>query len=352
MPELTNPPLISVLIATYNRAQSLCRAIESVLMQPGDDFEVVIGDDASPDNTAEAVKPYLSDPRVRYYRNPANLGMRDNYLKIFHEARGDYIFILTDDDWMLEGALARVAAIVKTHPDVGYILSDLPTVDDRTGQVVSVYRAYATDRMVEPSVRGMADVAGHAWVLSRQVLKRELVDYPTWEMYKQNIFFPIIFSGRVLLKAPYYYIADQLVMHTWFNEVFWHRFGRDQLEIDFNLAADRHRAMREILHDYPKTAEVRAVIDKWDDETLKLYLDAEQAGFYDLVRGIGLRPALVKLRSGFRLTPRGDLALGLFFVLLPLRRGRVAAKNLLRKYAPGLFARLRQFKRQTSGQID
>lgn len=352
MSESTVRPLISVLIATYNRAQSLCRAIESVLDHPGDYFELVIGDDGSPDNTAEAVRPYLTDPRVRYYRNAVNLGMRDNYLKIFREAQGDYIFILTDDDWMVKGGLERIAQVIREHPQVGYILSHLPTVDERTGKVVGIHRAFVTDRLVEPSLQNMANIAGHAWVLSRQVLRRDLIDWETWEKFKENIFFPIIFSGRVLLKAPYYYLADSIVMHTWFNKVFWHAFGKDQLEIDFNLSADRYRAMREILHDYEMTPEVRSVIERWELVNFNAYINAEQSGFYDLVRGMGFRSAMAKLRTGFNLTSREYVTLGAFLIQSPPRRAWVGAKSLVQRLAPTQFEKLKELKNRSMGRIE
>src|SRR5512140_2644512 len=94
-------PLLSVVIATYNRAERVRRAIQSVLDDPADFFEVIVGDDGSTDHTPEAIQPFLKDHRLRHYRNPTNLGMRENYLKICGEARGDYIFILTDDDWLV-----------------------------------------------------------------------------------------------------------------------------------------------------------------------------------------------------------------------------------------------------------
>lgn len=349
--ESTPTPLISVLIATYNRSRSLCRSIDSVLSQPGDYFEVVIGNDASPDNTHEAVQPYLADPRVRYYRNEVNLGMQKNYLKILRAARGEFILILTDDDWMIKGGLDRIVHVIRTYPQAGFILSDLPTVDDRTGKVVSIHRAYETDRLVYPSARTMAEIVGHAWVLSRQVLKRELVDWETWEIYKENIFFPMILSGRILLKAPYYYIADQVVMHTWFNEVFWHKFGRDQVEIDFNLAADRHKVISTILHDYERTPDIRQVINRWEIQTLKLYLGAEQHGFYELIRSVGLIQAMARLRSGFHLTLRGYVTVGIFFIQLPVHRLWFSLKSLLRRFAPGLLSRLRPLNSRIKGQI-
>ncbi|HAJ36085.1 MAG TPA: hypothetical protein DCL15_10365 [Chloroflexi bacterium] len=334
----------SVLIATYNRAESLCHAVQSVLSQPGDYFEVIVGDDASPDHTQDAIKPFLADSRVRYYRNEFNLGMCDNYLKIFGEARGDYIFVLTDDDWLLDGGLERIRGIIQQHPQVGYILSDLPTVDARTGKVVSLDRVFSTDRLLEPGLKTLEDLAGAAWVLSRQVIRRDLVDWQTWRKFKDNIFFPIIYSGRAMLKDASYYLADAVVMHTWFNKVFWHKFGKDDLDINFNLARDRHLAMSAILYDYSGSPEAERLIRRWELRTLKLYLNSESYGFYDLVRYYGLRAALAKVQKDFRISPGGYLAIAQFFLLLPLHRAWVNAKSLGRRHAPNRFEQLKALK--------
>ena len=101
-------PLISVIVATYRRAEDLDRCLRSVLAEPGDYFEVVVGDDGSPDHTPEVVALHRHDPRMRDYRNASNLGMQENYRKIARFASGEYLFILTDDDYLLPGSLAKV----------------------------------------------------------------------------------------------------------------------------------------------------------------------------------------------------------------------------------------------------
>lgn len=336
-------PLLSVVIATYNRAESLRRAIQSVLDEPGDFFEVLVGDDGSPDHTPDVIQTF-HDSRLRHYRNATNLGMRDHYLKIVREARGEYIFILTDDDWLLPGALQRVAEIIRTYPEVGYILSHLPTVDERNHRVVGMHRTYPDSRLLPPTVEAMAGTVGSAWVLSRQVLKRDLIDWATWEAHKSNIYFPIIVAGRQMLRAPTYYLAEPLVMHTWFNKVFWHQFGKNQLEIEFNLVADHCRCMRIILHDYEKSAQVQKIIQKWERDSLKGYLFAEQMGFYDALRGWGIRPALAKLSQGFNLDGYGRFLLVLFFLVLPFRLVWMGLKLVVRRIAPGLFYALKALK--------
>lgn len=290
-------PLISVIIATYKRANDLDRAIQSVRDEPGDYFEIVVGDDGSPDHTPQIVAKHTGDPRLRTYRNDVNLGMQANYLKIARFAQGRYLFILTDDDYLLPGALAKVNRIIEDHPEVDYILSDLPSLDERTNQILDVHRTYSIDTVIPAGLAAVEKTASSAWVLSRQVLKREAIDWATWEKFHRNIFFPIIFAGRAMLHGPSYYLADRLVIHTFFNQVHWHKFGRNELDIEFNLAADRFACMRAILHDQPPSPEVTRLINAWEMNSFKSYLYLEWRGYYDLVQAVGRSAADDKLRA-------------------------------------------------------
>ncbi len=340
-------PWLSILIATFNRANDLDRCVSSVLAEPEDFFEVIIGDDASPDHTPQIVAKYQQDSRVRCYRNQVNLGMQENYWKIVHLARGEYIFILTDDDYLLPGAFERVARVIRAHPEVGYILSHLPSMDERTRQVVDLHRTFSDDILVQPSIAAMTRLVRSAWVLSRQVLKRELIDWETWEHFKRNIFFPIIWTGRLLLRAPMYYIADTLVMHTFFNKVYWNAFGPNELEIEFNLAADRYQCMRAILHDYSRTPEVNHAISVWQTNSLKSYLYAPHSGFYDLLKTRGIRYGARKLLDSCELDrpQRGELLL--FPFKIPFVRALVNAKQLVRRFAPSIVTKVRSFQSRT-----
>src|SRR5262249_28410065 len=152
--------------------------------------------------------------------------------------------------------LGKVAAVLRAHSEVGYVLSDLPTVDSRTGDVVDLHRTYPAGGRIEPGLPNLARLVRSAWVLSRQVLRREWIDWKTWDLFEDNIFFPMIVAGRLLLEHPCYYIAERLVMHSWFNRIYWSSFGRDELDIEFNLARDSARCMAAVLHDRPRSPEV------------------------------------------------------------------------------------------------
>ena len=295
-------PLLSVVIPTYKRAKDLDRAIGSVLSERGDYFEVVVGDDGSPDDTPQVVAAHSHDRRFRAYRNDTNLGMQENVLKVVREARGDYVFILTDDDLMQPGALTKVARATRSHPEAAYLLSPLATVDERTGAVADVHRTFAVDTVTAPGIETISRVAGSAWVLSRQVLKRDCIDWDTWERFRANIFFPIIVAGRLLLQYPACYLADFLVKHTWFNAVHWGAFGPNELAIELRLAADRTRCMAAILHDQAALPAVRAATERWESASFRSYLYLPVRGYHDLIHGVGEREARRALEEAFLMT--------------------------------------------------
>lgn len=123
----TSGPLVSVLITTYNRSRLLRRAINSVLMQDFRDFEIVIIDDCSPDDTTDVVASY-EDPRIRYLRNETNVGSQvgDRAILrrfVYELMRGKYWVYLCDDDyWLFPDLLRRQVEAFETHDDVVMVM--------------------------------------------------------------------------------------------------------------------------------------------------------------------------------------------------------------------------------------
>lgn len=117
---MTPKPLISVVIATYNRAKYIKRAIESVLNQTYKNIEVIIIDGGSTDNTMKVIEHYLSNQRVRYLykkdKSPAE--GRNNGIEI---SKGKYIAILDSDDfWRDNKKLEKQIEFLENNPN--YIL--------------------------------------------------------------------------------------------------------------------------------------------------------------------------------------------------------------------------------------
>jgi glycosyltransferase involved in cell wall biosynthesis len=94
-------PLVSIAIPTYNRAAGLRRAVASALAQDYPCMEVVISDNASTDETRAFCEELVRrDPRVRYVRQPVNVGPVGNFVHALEQCVGEYFMWLADDDWI------------------------------------------------------------------------------------------------------------------------------------------------------------------------------------------------------------------------------------------------------------
>ncbi len=109
-------PLVSVCIPAYRGGAVLGRTIESVLWQTLSDFELIIIDDNSPDDTVRVVESFR-DPRVRLLRNASNLGPEGNWSRCLTEARGRYFKLLPQDDVLDPECLAKQVAVLEDDPD-------------------------------------------------------------------------------------------------------------------------------------------------------------------------------------------------------------------------------------------
>lgn len=123
-------PKVSVLIPTYNYAHYLDEAIRSVLDQTYADFELIIVDDQSKDNTDEIVQKYLSDPRISYIKNPVNLGLANNFNRALELASGEYIKYLLADDKLDPSILSKFVAVLDQYFSVSLVTSGSGTFGD------------------------------------------------------------------------------------------------------------------------------------------------------------------------------------------------------------------------------
>lgn len=107
-------PRFSIVIPTYNREDLVGYTIQSVLNQTFGDFEIIVCDNCSTDDTAKVVRQY-SDARVKYVRTPRHMVIADNWEFARSHAGGDLIIMLGDDDALLGSALERFAEAATRH---------------------------------------------------------------------------------------------------------------------------------------------------------------------------------------------------------------------------------------------
>lgn len=108
-------PLVSVVIPTRERAETLKFALETALDQATNNYEIVVSDNYSKDNTKEIVRSF-SDARIKYVNTARRLSMCDNWDFAILHAAGKYIIIIGDDDGVMPGAIDRLERIIKTNP--------------------------------------------------------------------------------------------------------------------------------------------------------------------------------------------------------------------------------------------
>ena len=118
-------PLLSVCVMTYNRAHTLREALDSILPQieGQPDIEVLVSDNASTDDTPSVLRDFSSRyPRLRYSRNPTNLGFDGNVVACLQNAVGEYTAYFSDDDIAPPGLLAGLRNdLAETRPVAAYI---------------------------------------------------------------------------------------------------------------------------------------------------------------------------------------------------------------------------------------
>jgi glycosyltransferase involved in cell wall biosynthesis len=134
IPATGEQPLVSVCIPTYRDALFLHQSLSSIVCQTYPHLEILVADDASPDNTAEVVHSF-QDARIRYLRNPVNLGQFENVNLLVSQAQGRYVAIYHSDDYYDQEIIRKEVAFLEAHPNVGAVFALDWRVDD-LGRVI------------------------------------------------------------------------------------------------------------------------------------------------------------------------------------------------------------------------
>lgn len=163
-------PVVSVVIPAYNAAWCVGKAIDSVLAQDFRDFEVIVVNDGSTDETASVLAGYGETIRVV---NQVNGGLSNARNSGIREARGEFVAFLDADDWWLPGKLRQQVALMRQHPEVGFS-STTARVEDPEGNLVNVWScAHWEGPFLAHLFGSNADVAGSG---SAVIARRKLFD--------------------------------------------------------------------------------------------------------------------------------------------------------------------------------
>lgn len=176
---MADAPKVSLIITTYNRARLLPRAVNSVLDQTYEDYELIIVDDCSTDSTPEMIQLF-ENPRIRLFRHEVNRGLSAARNTGIANARGEYIAFLDDDDECTPNRLADQVSILDSNPKAGLVYGWIEEINDATGarriprNVQNTHRGRAA---FEAALTGVSDTASMAYPCIRASIIRQVGGY-------------------------------------------------------------------------------------------------------------------------------------------------------------------------------
>ncbi|MES2215429.1 MAG: glycosyltransferase [Pseudomonadota bacterium] len=134
-------PLISIILPSYNRAGYVGETIESCLAQSYQNFELIIVDDFSRDNSTSVIEQYaFQDSRIKLIKNTVNKKLPATLNIGFREARGEYYTWISDDNLFAPNALEVMLAEIQKFLDIGLVYADYTTIDDGGSKVARIYQ--------------------------------------------------------------------------------------------------------------------------------------------------------------------------------------------------------------------
>ncbi len=349
-------PEVSFIVPCYNLGHLLAECVESILAQTYGDFELLIMDDCSPDQTPEVARSFR-DPRVQHIRNERNLGHIANYNKAIGRARGRYVWLISADDRLGRSyVLERYVRLLDAHPEVGYVFCPaIRLEDDREAGVM------------EFSAAGPRDAVLPGREFLQELVKYNIVQAPTAmarrECYERVSLFPadLPYSGDWFLWCAFGlhydvgYFAEPMVYRRYharnISNYFWndavHVYVGNQIEVPWRMrrraealgyGAVVESARQAIVAEY-----VRAIAEVKVPMSLAEFADSLTRHARDAAEARGLRAA-VRAGLGDHHYWRGDFGEALAHYGAAVRedpwRVRTLAKYaLLRAGTAGVRAR-------------
>lgn len=166
---MTNPK-VSVLLPVYNAERFLALAIESILSQTFQDFELIVIDDCSRDGSWRVVEEYAGkDARIVAVKNEKNLNLSATLNKGIAMAKGEYIVRMDHDDISLPFRLEKQVQFLDEHPDVGIVGGDIEIIDEE-GMVFGQRKYNRTDQTIREKIFWYSPFCHPAVAIRKKIL--------------------------------------------------------------------------------------------------------------------------------------------------------------------------------------
>lgn len=210
---------VSIGMPVYNGEQYLADSLDSILKQTYSDFELIICDNASTDNTEKICRDYMKlDRRIRYFRNPVNIGAAKNYNNVFQISIGEYFRWANHDDLFAPESLARCVEVLDNRADVVLVYPRTKIIN-YMGDIVCNYN---DDLDLQTEV--VSDRFAKAWQRVRMInviyglIRRKIIEKTTL----MNDFFgaDVSFVAELSLYGKFFEIPDYLFFRRVHKDAF------------------------------------------------------------------------------------------------------------------------------------
>ena len=215
-------PLLSVCVPTYNRALLLTQSLRAILSQIGPAeaalVEVVVLDNASPDDTPDVVgqaRRDFPDAPLRYIRRPKNIGCDANFCDAPNQARGEFVYLLSDDDILLPGAIGKLLQLIQEHSELDAFALNVRQFRDDPGEEGPQPFTLERDTVFPGRDEALLLLKTHIVFISSIAFRREAVqgrDYTAHyatNLAQSYMFLDALAPGRGLYATSRAYLAQR-----------------------------------------------------------------------------------------------------------------------------------------------
>jgi len=198
---------VSIMMCAYNSGAYIEEAILSILAQTYTNWELVIGNDCSTDNTLQIISKYTSDKRIRLINHPSNLGYTRNKNTIFGHATGDLLTQLDADDLCPPNRLERQVGIFMQRPDVMICGANFTTIDIKGNEINTTVQEY--DMLIRELMSPYP-----FWYPSLMYRKKVIEEFGLFSEYFRDIYGDDNYhTYRINSKYPIYFIKEPLYFY-------------------------------------------------------------------------------------------------------------------------------------------
>ena len=231
--------LVSIVIATYNRANLIAETLDSILAQIYQNWECIIVDDGSSDNTEEVVANYITtDARIRFFKRPAERIKGPNSSRNYgiENSSGEFIMSLDSDDWILPDYLQKKIEVFKDLPQVDGVLSKTIMVNNKKEIIKKETRTKLTNNLLEDFISLNVSWYMHDVVWRKEFLKDKI-------LYNEKLLKMLDrdFHIRRLIEEPNLFLVDEYLALYRIHE------NSNSSNSDCYVAESRHNAIMQII---------------------------------------------------------------------------------------------------------